>query len=82
MQWRYINNLTEELKSNTSPKLFRNYVKSNRKGSSDLVSLKVNDELLNDDISIANTMNHYFSSVCTVEDQANIPDIDYVTNQK
>ena len=64
-RWRYINNLTEELKSNTSPKPFWNYVKSKRKGSSDLVSLKVNDEFLNDDISIANSMNHYFSSVFT-----------------
>ena len=50
--------MTEELKSNTSPKPFWNYVKSKRKGSSDLVSLKVNDEFLNDDISIANNMNH------------------------
>lgn len=75
--------MTEELKSNTSPKPFWNYVKSKRiKGSSDLVSLKVNDEFLNDDISIANGMNHYFSSVFTVEDQANIPVFDYVTNQK
>ena len=81
-RWRYINNLTEELKSNTSQKPFWSYVKSKRKGSSDLVSLKVNDEFLNDDISIANSMNHYFSSVFTVEDQANIPDFDYVTNQK
>ena len=81
-RWRYINNLTEDLKSNTSPKPFWNYVKSKRKGSSDLVSLKVNDELLNDDISIANSMNYYFSSVFTIEDQANFPDFDYVTNQK
>lgn len=82
VRWRYINNLTEELKSNTSQKPFCSYVKSKRKGSSDLVSLKVNDEFLNDDISIANSMNHYFSSVFTVEDQANIPDFDYVTNLK
>lgn len=27
-RWRYINNLTEELKSNTSPKPFWNHVKS------------------------------------------------------
>ena len=67
-RWRYINNLTEELKSNTSPKPFWNYVKSKRKGSSDLVSLKVNDEFLNDDISIANSINHDFSSVSTAED--------------
>ena len=74
--------MTEELKSNNSPKPFWNYVKSKRKGSSDLASLKVNDEFLNNDISIANSMNHHFSSVFTVEDQANIPDFDYVTNQK
>ena len=41
-RWRYMN---------TNPKHFWNYVKSKRKGSSDLVSLKVKDEFLNDDIS-------------------------------
>ena len=46
------------------------------------MSVKVNNEFLNDDISIANSMNHYFSSVFTVEDQANFPDFDYVTNRK
>ena len=76
------NNLTKELKLNTSPKPFQNYVESKRRGSSDLVSLKVSDEFLNVDISIANSMNHYFSSIFTVRDQANIPDFDYVTNQK
>lgn len=74
--------MTDELKSNTSPKPFWNDVKCKRKGLSDLLSLKVNDKFLNDDISIANSMNHYFSSVFTVEDQANIPVFDYVTNQK
>ena len=81
-RWRYINNLTEDLKSNTSAKPFWNYVKSKRKGSSDLNNLKVNGEFLNDDISIANSMNYYFSSVFTVEDQANFPGFDYATNQK
>ena len=38
-----------------------------------LVSLKVNDSYLNDDLSIANCMNSYFSSVFTVEDHENFP---------
>ena len=42
--WQYTNDLAKELKSNTSPKPFWNYIKSKRKGSSNLVSIKVNDE--------------------------------------
>ena len=48
----------------------------------DLVSLKVNDSYLNDDLSIANCMNSYFSSVFTVEDHENFPDLDYTTDKK
>ena len=38
------------------------------------MSLKVNDSYLNDDLSIANCMNSYFSSVFTAEDHENFPD--------
>ena len=37
------------------------------------MSLKVNDLYLNDDLSIANCMNSYFSLVFTVEDHENFP---------
>ena len=44
--------------------------------------LKVNDSFLNDDLSIANCMNSYFSSVFTVEDYENFPDLEYITDKK
>ena len=46
------------------------------------MSLKVNDSFLNDDLSIANCMNSYFSSVFTVEDYENFPDLEYITDKK
>ena len=46
------------------------------------MSLKVNDSYLNDDLSIANCMDSYFSSVFTVEDRENFPDLDYITDKK
>ena len=61
---------------------FWNFVQSKRKVKCDLVSLKVNDSFLNDDLSIANCMNSYFSSVFTVEDHENFPDLEYITNKK
>ena len=49
-----VNNLADELKTSNSPKPFWNLVQSKRKVKCDLVSLKVNDSYLNDDLSIAN----------------------------
>ena len=65
-----------ELRTVKSPKPFWNFVQLHiaRKVKSDLVSLKVNDMCLNDDVSIANSMNSNFSSVFTVEDHGNFPD--------
>ena len=37
---------------------------------------------LNDDLSNANCMNSYFSSVFTVEDHETFPDLDYITDKK
>ena len=45
----------------------------NQREKCDLVSLKVNDLYLNDDLSIANCMNSYFSLVFTVEEHENFP---------
>ena len=71
-----------ELKTCNSSKPFWNFVQSKRKDKCNLVSLKVNDSYLNDDLSIANCMNSYFASVFTVEDHENFPDLDYITNKK
>ena len=46
------------------------------------MSLKVNDSYLNDNLSIANCMNSYFSPVFTVDDHENFPDLDYTTDKK
>ena len=77
-----VNNLADELKTSNSPKPFWNLVQSKRKVKCDLVSLKVNDSYLNDDLSIANCMDSYFSSVFTTEDRENFPDLDCITDKK
>ena len=66
----------KEVKTGNSSKPFWNCVRSKRKVKCDLVSLKANDSYLNDDLSIANCMNSYFSSVFTVEDNENFPDLE------
>ena len=70
-----------QLKTSNSPKPFWNFVQSKRKVKCDLVSLKVNDSYHNDDLSIANCMNSYFSSFFTVEDHKNSPDLEYTTDK-
>jgi len=79
---QFVKNLADELKTINSPKPFWNFVQSKRKVKCDLVSLKVNDSYLNDDLSITNCMNSYFSSVFTVEDHEKFPNLDYITNKK
>ena len=54
-------------------------MKSKRKGTKELVSLKVDNTTITDDGNIANSMNAYFSSVFTSEDYGNFPHMDYVT---
>ena len=60
---QFVNNLADKLKTSNSPKPSWNFVQSKRKVKCDLVSVKVNDSYLNDDLSNANCMNFYFSSV-------------------
>ena len=79
---QFVNNLADELKTSNSPKPFLNFVQSKRKVKCDLVSLEVNDSFLNDDLSIANCMNSYFSSVFTVDDPENFPDLEFITDKK
>ena len=78
-KWDHLKNLTEDLKENYNTKPFLSYIKSKRKGTKDLVSLKVDNTTITDDGNIANSMNAYFSSVFTSEDYGNFPDMDYVT---
>ena len=75
---QFVNNLADESKTSNSPKPFWNFVQSKGKVQCDLVSLKVKDSYLNDDLSIANCMNSYFSSVFTVEEHENFPDLKYI----
>ena len=79
---QFVNNLADELKTSNNPKPFWNLVQSKRKVKYDLVSLRVNDSYLYDDLSIASCMDSYFSSVFTVEDSENFPDLDYITDKK
>lgn len=46
----------------------------------DLISLKVDETILTDDLSIAHSMNSHFSSVFTTEDHANFPTLDCIVD--
>ena len=70
---RYIHNLVEELKLNGNPKSFWSYVKSIRKGTNDLIALKEVNNILTDDLSFAESMNSYLSSVFTSESFTSFP---------
>ena len=64
-RWTYIKKLATDLQENDNPKPFWNFVKTKRRGTNDLVALKVDNSVLTDDLSIARSMNSYFSSVFT-----------------
>ena len=81
-RWTYIKKLAFDLQENDNPKPFWNFVKSKRRGTNDLVSLKVDDPVLTDDLSIARSMKSYFSSVFTNEDYENFPVFDRVVDRK
>ena len=70
---QYVYNITQDLKTNGNPKSFWSYVKAARKGTNDLVALKVGSSTLTDDLDIAESMNSYFSSVFTSECFTNFP---------
>ena len=78
---QFVNNRADELKTGKISNPFWNFVQSKKK-LSDLVSLKVNDSYLNDDLSISNCMNSYFSSVFTVEDHEDFPILEYITDKE
>ena len=57
--------------------LFGILIKSKRRETNNLVSLKIDNAVVTDDLCIAQYMNSYFSSVFTVEDYGNFPTPDY-----
>ena len=61
------------MQENENPKPFWNFVKSKRRGTNNLISLKVDGSVLTDDSSIAQSVNSYLSSVFTTEDYLNFP---------
>ena len=66
--------LTKELKNN--PKVFYNYINSKKCNRDSIGPLKVNGKLIDEDNLIAENLNIFFSSVFTVEDIQNIPNIE------
>ncbi len=69
----YISNLAKDLIENENPKPFWNFVKSKRKGTNNLISLKVGNSVLTNDKCIADSTNSYFSFVFTVGNLGNLP---------
>ena len=81
-RWTYIQKLALDLQESENTKPFWNFVKSKRRGTNDLVSLNVNESVLTDDLSIAQSMNSYFSAVFTVEDYDNLPTLNRHVERK
>ena len=71
-----------ELKENNNPKPFWSFVKSARKGTNNLVSLLIDGVTLRDDLSIAQSLNQFYSTVFTSEDCDNFPTFVYVVTSK
>ena len=55
---------------------------SKRRGTNNLISLKVDGSVLTDEPSIAQSMNSYFSLVFTTEDCVNFPTQDCIVDKK
>lgn len=77
----YINDLTGKLKWNDA-KPFWKYVNSKRKGTNNLVLLKVENQEITDDLGIAESMNTYFSSVFTEEVFEYFPSVNRVVEDE
>ena len=78
----YIRNLAEEVKENNNLKPFWSFVTSARKGTNNLVSPLVDGVTLTDDLSIAQNLNQFYSSVFTSEDCDNFLNFHYVVTSK
>ena len=79
---QHIHNIAQDLQINGNPKSFWSYVNSIRKGTNDLVALKENNTTLTDDLSIAENMNSYFSTVFTSESFTNFSVFKIVVNSR
>lgn len=79
--YEYINDLSTKLKWNNA-KPFWKYINSKRKGTNNLVLLKVDNEEIIDDLDIAESMNTFFSSVFTEESFEVFPVIDSVVDDE
>ena len=68
---------------NSEHQLFWNYVQSRRKGSNDLIVIKMdNGNVLTNEGDIAECMNEYFASVFTAENFDSFPSFDQVIKDK
>lgn len=76
-KWQHLKELTEKLKTDNNAKLFRNYIKSKRKGTNDFVLLEKDGKEITEDESIAQEMNLYFSSVFT-HTKSKLPEFDNI----
>ena len=52
-RWSYVKKLALDLQENENPKPFWDFVQSKRRGTNDLISLKVDGSVLTDNSSIA-----------------------------
>ena len=78
-RWEYLNNLANNMHDKGEHKLFWNYVKSRRKGSNDLIVIKLdNGDTLTNEADIVEYMNEYFASVFTTENLESFPSFDSV----
>ena len=82
-RWEYLNKLANDMHDNNEHKLFWNYVQSRRKGSNDLIVIKLdNGNVLTNESDISESMNEYFASVFTTENFDNFPSLDQVIKDK
>ena len=82
-RWEYLNKLANNMHDNNEHKLFWNYVQSRRKGSNDLIVIKLdNSNVLTNQSDISESMNEYFASVFTRENFDNFPSFDQVMKDK
>lgn len=82
-RWEYLDKLANDMHDNSEDKFFWNYVQPRRKGSNDLIVIKMdNGNVLTNEGDIAERMNEYFASVVTVKNFDNFPSFDQVIKDK
>ena len=82
-RWEYLNKLANDMHDDSEHKLFWNYLFSRRKGSNDLIDIRLDSgNVLTNEGDIAECMNEYFASVFTAENFDNFPSFDQVIKDK